>query len=311
MTEMNKINFEELEIVAATAIDDAVNGITHGGVFHADEALATAVLWLCGLVTRVARVFRLPEQLPATCVIYDVGGEYDPEGGRFDHHQKEYFETREGDDVKYSSAGLVWKAYGHLLCPDERVWQAVDARLFRGVDATDNGQAVLGDCMSLASLVSSFNPEWNEDDADANAAFKEAVRLCVGVLKRTIRHEEAVVAAEDLVGAAVADAEGQICVLPRFAPWQAYVENTDLLYVIFPSNRGGYNVQAVAVYKDGAPTFETRKGLPWAWRGKRGAELAEVCGVTDATFVHPAGFIGGAASLDGALAMARAARDAE
>lgn len=308
MKEMNKISFDEFEIVGC--VDDTVNGITHGGVGHGDDALAAALAFLCGLITRLARVFSLPEKLPENCIVFDVGGEYNPKGGRFDHHQKDFTETREGDLVKYSSAGLLWKAYGHLLCPDERVWAAVDARLFRGVDAVDNGQAVLGDCMSLSSIVSSFNPEWDEE-TDSNACFKEAVRLCVGVLKRTIRHEEAVVAAKDLVDAAIDAAEGQICVLPRFAPWQAYVEDTNLLYVVFPSNRGGYNVQAVAVYKDGAPTFETRKGLPLRWRGLRGADLAEVCGVADATFVHPAGFIGGANSLEGALAMARASRDAE
>ena len=51
-------------------------------------------------------------------------------------------------------------------------------------------------------------------------------------------------------------------------------------------------------------SFEFRVGLCKAWRGLRSAELCEATGLTDAEFVHRAGFIGGAWSKESAINMA-------
>jgi uncharacterized UPF0160 family protein len=50
-----------------------------------------------------------------------------------------------------------------------------------------------------------------------------------------------------------------------------------------------------------------RLGLPEPWRGVRDEDLALVSQIPGARFVHAAGFIGGADSLDGVLKMAQAA----
>ena len=64
-----------------------------------------------------------------------------------------------------------------------------------------------------------------------------------------------------------------------------------------------WRVQAIAV----APgSFESRCPLPAAWRGLRDEELSRVSGIPGGVFVHMSGFIGGNATLEGALAMARA-----
>lgn len=52
--------------------------------------------------------------------------------------------------------------------------------------------------------------------------------------------------------------------------------------------------------------FESRKPLPYLWRGLENDKLSEVAGIPGCTFVHMSGFIGGNRSYDGALAMARA-----
>ena len=54
-------------------------------------------------------------------------------------------------------------------------------------------------------------------------------------------------------------------------------------------------------------SFASRKALPAPWRGLRDAQLAAACGVPDAGFAHATGFIGGAGSEAGAVAMAVAA----
>ena len=48
--------------------------ITHGGIFHADEVLSTAILAHIIPNMSVARVFRVPDNLDPNTIVYDVGG---------------------------------------------------------------------------------------------------------------------------------------------------------------------------------------------------------------------------------------------
>ena len=74
---------------------------------------------------------------------------------------------------------------------------------------------------------------------------------------------------------------------------------------VFQDVKGGWRVQAVAV-EDGS--FESRKKLPEPWRGARNGDLDALTGVSPGgVFVHAGGFIGGHATKEGAVAMARRA----
>ena len=64
---------------------------------------------------------------------------------------------------------------------------------------------------------------------------------------------------------------------------------------------GNWRLQAVAVSPD---KFESRKPLPFPWRGLTDGELSEVAGIHGCTFVHMSGFIGANQSYKGALDMA-------
>ena len=291
--------------IRIAAIDQASH-ITHGGVFHADEAMATAILSAIKPIA-LNRTFRVPEDTKA--LVYDIGG------GAYDHHQRGGNGTRE-NGVPYSSAGLVWRDFGRQIVSCEEAWAFVDQELIAGVDALDNGVYPSvnypATVASFSSLVSGFNPNW-DSEVEPDDAFLEAVSFAQGVLARAIETAESKARAKTLVDTAIAESEDRVIILPRFAPWQEYVltsddpKAADALYVVFPSNRGGYNVQAIP---DAVDSFGNRKPLPEAWRGLRDGDLQEVSGVADATFVHPAGFIGGAATLAGAIAMARKAIEA-
>jgi uncharacterized UPF0160 family protein len=50
-----------------------------------------------------------------------------------------------------------------------------------------------------------------------------------------------------------------------------------------------------------------RRSLPSAWRGLRDDKLSEVAGIPGCVFVHASGFIGGAATREGVVAMAQKA----
>ena len=56
--------------------------IVHGGTFHADDAFAAAlVLTAAGRDIPVYRCFSVPEGLPETVIVADIGR------GKYDHHQ--------------------------------------------------------------------------------------------------------------------------------------------------------------------------------------------------------------------------------
>lgn len=280
--------------------------ITHGGVFHADEVMATAILSAIEPVA-LNRIFDVPEDTKA--FVYDIGG------GAYDHHQRGGNGARE-NGVPYSSAGLIWCDFGRKLVSCEQAWTFVDQELIQGIDAVDNGVLPGVDYpakpASISNLISGFNPNWDSEQK-SDDAFLEAVSFAQGILARTIASAESKARAKALVDTAIEASEERIIVLPQFAPWQEYIltstdaKATEALYVVFPSNRGGYIVQAIP---DAIGSFGNRKPLPESWRGVPANDLQAVSGVADANFCHKGGFIGGAYSLDGALSMARKAVEA-
>lgn len=84
---------------------------THSGRFHADEALACALLRMTpeyadAQITRT----RDPSILAEMDVVVDVGGEYDAKRNRFDHHQPTFHDTFSTQhSTRLSSAGLIYK----------------------------------------------------------------------------------------------------------------------------------------------------------------------------------------------------------
>lgn len=62
---------------------------THNGTFHCDEALACFMLKQLPEYRHADIVrTRNPEELAKCDVVVDVGGVYDPEKHRYDHHQR-------------------------------------------------------------------------------------------------------------------------------------------------------------------------------------------------------------------------------
>lgn len=153
---------------------------THNGSFHCDEALA------CNLLRRTSQYSdaeivrtRDPKILDTLDIVVDVGGVYDLEKRRFDHHQREFQgtfddDTSEGDGkgrnrftkIRLSSAGLVYKCFGkeviggivkgrcekgdggeagtiRRVIEDDKVmevvWRKVYESFIQGIDAIDNG----------------------------------------------------------------------------------------------------------------------------------------------------------------------------
>lgn len=293
---------------------------THSGPFHADEVLAVAVLLALSPKASMSKVVRTrdPKLLETADVVVDVGGVYNPETLRFDHHQKGGAGTRESNGIKYSAAGLVWKEFGTAFCQgDATVAKLVDAEFISAVCALDNGQGSRTlfdgiDHVTFSDTISAFNPTWLEesDDLAFTTAFEAAVFWARNYLDRAVAQAKARVAAVNALDGAISEAtDSRIIVLNRFMPVMddLITKSNTALYLVFPQ-ANDWLVQCVP------PTpgsFAQRKPLPAAWAGLRGADLATATGVADSVFCHNGRFIGGAGSREGAVALATLAANAE
>lgn len=296
-------------IIITKKIEDA-NAVTHSGSFHADEVMATVILSKVLPDMKLCRTFRVPEGLNQDVIVYDIGG------GRFDHHQRGGNGERE-NGVPYSSAGLIWKEFGHEVVNGtsnpELVWASIDKGLIQGIDAIDNGVMPKSEypakAMSISNIISSFNPNWDED-MSSDDAFMKAVAFAEVIFDNLLKSAIAKVKAQDGVEKALVKAANGIMVLEQYMPWQDFIFSSEnmmteeILYVVFPSNRGGYNVQAVP---DKPGSFGQRKPLPKEWAGLRDEAIAKVSGVKTANFCHPGRFICGADKFEDALLLAKKA----
>ncbi len=297
-------------MIKTTKILEQADVITHGGRFHSDDVLATVILSKVLGDINVLRTFKVPENLDDRIIVYDIGF------GEFDHHQKGGNGTR-NNGVPYAAAGLIWKKFGYNLvagtCNPEFVWNLVDRDLIQGVDAVDNGVMPTVDypaqIMQFSQMICSFNPRW-DDTEESDTAFIKAVAFAEIVFDNTIANTISKAKAQGIVEKAVENSEGHIMVLEHFVPWQEVIfsskneKATEIQFVIFPSNRGGFNWQCVP---DELGSYGQRKSVPTEWKGLTGKELQSVTGVKTANFCHPAGFIGGADTFEDAFKLAKIA----
>lgn len=304
---------------------------THSGKFHADDVWAVTVLDIVFPGCELIRT-RDPARIDAADFAVDVGGVWDPQHGRFDHHQKGFGGARQSG-VIYASAGLVWKEHGArcvallaethagrtLTAKDAQdIAYAIDSDLVQYLDMSDTGAARNAPgSYGLSAVISGFNPNWMDEERVGSAAaieelrqrqFRRAMEFITDILINQVRYRIGGLLAVEQVRQAERLEDGRLLLLKNGAlPWAAVVRNEmpNVLFVIsHDRTEQRYMLHTVPAAAD---TFEARRDLPAAWAGLRDAELAAVTGVPDAVFCHNARFIAAAVSFEGALTMARRA----
>lgn len=233
--------------------------VTHSGTFHADDVFAAALLRMINPRIVITRVNEVPKDFSG--IIFDIGR------GQFDHHQEDN-ELRE-NGVPYAAFGKLWRKFGHLVTSEENV-EKIDRDFVQALDLTDN----TGAPNPLSLLIDCSNPNW--DSGLIDNFFDEAVDNAVSALYTLIEKYNSADRAKALVKEALDASEGPIVVLPKFAPWESILVPSEAKYVIFPSNRGGYMVQAVPVQEG---SFELKQ------------PLTKEHSVDGVNFIHNSGFI--------------------
>ena len=288
--------------------------VTHNGKFHADDILACAVLQLVldarGETYSVIRT-RDPKTILEGDFVFDVGGEYDADRNRFDHHQLGGAGKYESD-IPYASIGLVWKHYGEELCGSAEIAGMIEDQIVIPVDADDNGVALFelkGDVapFRLQEYFYSFRPTWKEGSSDE--AFDAGFLKCVAIAKELITRQIKIKQDnEGVVALFKADYDRatnkKIIELSEEYPWEGVAtEYPDTLFVVYPRQD---NWRVGTVRKERF-SFESRKDLPASWAGLRDVDLQAVTGVVDAIFCHNGRFLAVAKSRQGAVDLAQRA----
>jgi uncharacterized UPF0160 family protein len=270
--------------------------LTHGGKFHADDVFSAALLRMLRPDVAIRRVFEVPDGFDG--LVFDIGR------GKYDHHQ-ENAEIRE-NGVPYAAFGLLWRDLGeqllqHGCSPEDAAAEAshFDEHFIQPLDADDN----TGCGNQLAGVISSFNPAWDAN-RPLDECFAEAVDFAGVILRKKIESIFSAHRAEALVRAALAEAREHIVVLPRFAPWKAVLVPSDAEFVVYPSQRGGFNAQTIPQSMDD----ETAKcAFPEQWAGKENTELQSLSGLGTLRFCHKGRFLVAAGTQKDAIEACRIA----
>ncbi|CAD6450756.1 a6013d8d-adde-4589-860e-35df9af53099 [Sclerotinia trifoliorum] len=162
---------------------------THNGHFHADEALAVYMLRLLPTYQPSELIRTRDPKILETChTVVDVGGEYNNETKRYDHHQRTFDTTFPDRPTKLSSAGLVYMHYGKAIIAQrlgvsedaeevDIIWKKIYQSFIEALDAHDNGISVYDPkaisaaglekkfsdgSFSLGAMVGRLNPNWND-----------------------------------------------------------------------------------------------------------------------------------------------------
>ena len=256
---------------------------THGGKFHADDVFSYALLLYLNPAITITRGNKVPKDFDG--IVFDIGR------GKYDHHQKDSRIRENG--IPYAAFGLLWEELGKEILGEELAAK-FDESFIQPLDNNDN----TGEKNELATLIGNFNPSWDIEHGE-NEAFLKAVQTAGMILVNTFekykgneraekRIEEILTTQESSVlSGKKSPVEAKILTLPEFIPCQKQLRDTEIAFIIFPSNRGGYCIQPLKRKH----SLNYKCSFPESWLGLEGKELQTETGLNSANFCHKGGFI--------------------
>ena len=270
------------------------SAFTHSGKFHADDVFSSALLLYLNPEITITRGNKVPDDFDG--IVFDIGR------GRYDHHQKDSRIRENG--ISYAAFGLLWEDLGCEILGDELA-EKFDEAFVQPLDNNDN----TGEKNELASLIGSFNPSWDENGGTDEAFFR-AVSVAGMILEnkfaRYLGNERADKRIEEVLETSDQTGDSRILVLPEFIPCQKRLSETEVAFVIFPSNRGGYCIQP----QKKEYSLNYKCSFPSEWLGLENEELQKETGLSSATFCHKGCFLMSVGDLSDAIRACQISLDA-
>lgn len=287
----------------------------HNGSFHADDAFCVALMR--SIYGEIEVVRTRDEELLKQCdIVADVGN------GKYDHHDVD--KKLRDNGIPYCGFGLLWQDFGmkylEAQFPEltdeaekKEVFDKIDKALIIQIDAQDNGVDVMQSevhVTTLAEIIDSFAPI-SGTEAEMEKGFFEAADFAKSILFKTANKYVQYINNVKIVKEEIEKQDTEnthILVLEKSLPWKDAVLDFDkeehILYVVYQDITGSWCIQ-VALKERGS--FAARKNLPKNWGGLRNEEMSKETGVDGCIFCHPALFICGNKTKEGALQLAKMA----
>lgn len=210
---------------------------THNGVFHADDVCSAALLEIVFPGIKIFRVSHVPTDAE---LAFDIGY------GKYDHHQADV-ELRD-DGNKYASFGLLWREIGPLIVDIDDV-KFFDDMFVKGIDYTDN----TGYPNPFSSAIKAFNPPWDSEESSDDCFIKAVDFAKTAILNQLNRYRSSFNVKsmiEDLLSeknGPIPKASDTCLLLEKYIPCQRYLVDTDINFVMYPSNRqsGYWNINTI------------------------------------------------------------------
>lgn len=271
---------------------------THDGTFHADEITACALLIIFDLIDRdkIIRT-RNSKRLEECEYVCDVGGIYDPQSKKFDHHQNDY-------QGEMSSAGMVLLYLKDQKIISDKVYLFLEKTLIAGVDAHDNGKIQLDPKVcSFSQIVTNFTPIIYDSPNDVvMKAFLEALDFVCGHLKRMIERYHYMMKSREEVVQAMRPRQ-ETLIFDKALPWMDVFFDLDgehhpALFVIMPA---GSHWKLRGIPPNAKERMKVRLPLPEKWAGLMDEELKQITQLSGAIFCHKGRFISVWETKDDAL----------
>ena len=208
----------------------------HSGQFHADDIFCVA---MAQIIKPEIRIFRISDKdvekynAMDDVIVCDIGG------GRYDHHQRDAKRRASGE--KYAACGLFFEQWWPLLFPTEDTAKAFEEAVIIPIELQDNNGPQMGNPLSI--MLGGLNPT---DGGNADEAFIHAVEITKElILGQIAAAEEKVRKHLEIVAPAMEACAGTgLLNLPQFGKLD-YAHDAGFKFALYPSNRGGYNIQQV------------------------------------------------------------------
>lgn len=269
------------------------NCITHSGTMHADEIFSTAFLDLYLGEAKVFRTSSVPKKIKETALVYDIGL------GKYDHHQENA--QRRSNNIPYCSFGLLWQSFGRTYLESksidevEEVFTMFDQDFVEAIDADDNGIFPKIESpykvKTLSEVFKLFNPGYKSGQEE-NTQFQKAVFFAKEIFEEELISVIGKVKAKKRVLEQITKKENHTLYLDEYMPYEQVLlsddTSSDIYFVVFPSNRGGYAIKTVPISLE---NHNKRLDFPKSWAGLTGKELEDKAGIKGLSFCHSTCFL--------------------
>lgn len=224
--------------------------VTHAGTFHADEICAIALINTIFESPTIERTFTPSEedlQNPEVFVL-DIGRRYEPKLNNYDHHQ---------DAELPATNKLIFERFFPGMVGDNSI-----SRFIQYISDVDTGVIVENKNTppTISGLVRACNNLPSPEGQDVNffnavVIMQLALKAQFELFKLSKKSKELWEKTERYLGFAIHDSAEFI------ANWQELAEEEDVMFLITPNTRGGYQIMSRDSKQFPIPTHERQTFL--------------------------------------------------